>query len=112
MKLEFFGLGQNLKFQNVLYFGQSLYHRTLNAKIVKKLLFCRRFRRCRELMEPITGRILKLSNFSKVLILKIYFISVIISYNRPLNAQKRENGVILGGYDVIGGPRGLGRENF
>ena len=35
-----------------------------------------------------------------------------ISCYTSLIAQKRENGAILGGYDVIGGPRGIGRENF
>ena len=59
-----------------------------------------------------SGNILKLSNFAKILILKIYFISVIISYNRPLNAQQRENRVILGSYDVIGGSLGLRQEKF
>ena len=34
------------------------------------------------------------------------------SYYGSLIAQKRENWAILGGYDVIGGPRGLRRENF
>ena len=35
-----------------------------------------------------------------------------ISCSTSLIAQKRENGAILGGYDVIGCPRGIGRENF
>ena len=35
-----------------------------------------------------------------------------ISCYTSLIAQKRENGAILGGYDVIGGPRGIGQENF
>ena len=42
----------------------------------------------------------------------MYFILVKISNYRALNTQKRQNGGILGGYDVIGGPRGLGREKF
>ena len=42
----------------------------------------------------------------------MYFILVKISNYRALNTQKGQNGSILGGYDVIGGPMGLGRENF
>ena len=34
----------------------------------------------------------------------MYFILVKISNYRALNTQKRQNGGILGGYDVIGGP--------
>ena len=33
----------------------------------------------------------------------MYFILVKISNYRALNTQKRQNGGILGGYDVIGG---------
>ena len=40
----------------------------------------------------------------------MYFILIKISYYRALNAQKRENGAILGGYDVIEGPKKLGGE--
>ena len=42
----------------------------------------------------------------------MYFILVKNSYYRALNAQKRQNGGILGDYDVIGGPRDIGQENF
>ena len=42
----------------------------------------------------------------------MFFIGVKISCYTSLIAQKRENGGILGGYDVIGGPSGIGRENF
>ena len=34
----------------------------------------------------------------------MYFILVKISNYKALNTQKRQNGGILGGYDVIGGP--------
>ena len=44
--------------------------------------------------------------------LKMYFILVKISHLRALNTPKRQNGGILGGYDVIGGPRRLVREKF
>ena len=42
----------------------------------------------------------------------MYFILVKISNFKALNTQKRQNGGILGGYDVIGGPKGLSREKF
>ena len=35
-----------------------------------------------------------------------------ISNNRALNTQKRQNGGILGGHDVIGGPGGSVGKNF
>ena len=57
-------------------------------------------------------KILKASNLVKKFILKMYFILVKISNYRALNTQKRQNGGILGGYDVIGDPRGPSRENF
>ena len=50
-----------------------------------------------------SGKILKGSNLVKNLILEVYFILVKISNYRAQNTQKRQNGGILGGYDVIGG---------
>ena len=50
--------------------------------------------------------------FGQIYVLKLYFILVKNSNNRARNAQKRQSGGNLGGYDVIGGPRGLGREKF
>ena len=59
------------------------------------------------------GKILKASNLVKNFILKLYFfILVKISYYRALNTPKRLNGGILGSYDVIVGPRGLGRQKI
>ena len=52
------------------------------------------------------------SNSVKFSTLKIDFILVKISYCRALFAQKCENEAILGGYDVIGNPRGLSRKRF
>ena len=40
----------------------------------------------------------------------MYFILVKISNYRALNTQKRQNGGILGGYDVIGGQNGIFKE--
>ena len=51
-------------------------------------------------------------NLVKNFVLKMYFILVKISNYRALNTQKRQNGGNLGGYDVIGGPSGLGWEKF
>ena len=42
----------------------------------------------------------------------MYFILVKISYYSALNAPKRQNGGILGGYDVIGGPGGSIGKSF
>ena len=50
--------------------------------------------------------------FNGFFILKMYFILFKISYYRVINAQKRKNGVILGGNDVTGDSWGLFLENF
>ena len=49
-------------------------------------------------------KIFKWSILFNNFIVNVYFILVKISYYRALNAPKRQNGDILGGYDVIGGP--------
>ena len=51
--------------------------------------------------QSLLGIVLERSNSVKFSTLKIYFVLIKNTYYRALNAQKRENEAILGGYDVI-----------